>query len=328
MLNPILKPSLDWKNVAKQALLVSAPILMIYLALALLTSSGADRTKRLAAGFGLFGLGSSSLIGLQLQNRKIRQLEHSKQQTQHQLQEKDKQIGQIKTTFQQNYQELESSLIKEKNQLIKLKNNLEQQLQQKQEEVAEVETKLKQQKEAYQKLERDNHEIEILFTQETQEKERLGQDKEKLEQHNEQLKQEKFQLQEQIKKFNQNLKTVQNEQNKFTAQSPSLSRLKIALVGGHPKGYKQVKQKLKHKVRTCKLLPSQKYTPNKTTIKEKIRDVDFIFIITDYNEHSLSNSIYSLQQADQLQGKVIHIRNSQLEIGTLETILLNECKNS
>ena len=298
MLNPTFKSSPQgWQNLGKQLLLTSSSVLSICLALSTVFSPSGlkekteqnlfseNSTEHLAIGLGSVYV-VSSLIFSKRQDRKIRQLENSKQQATQQLHEKEEQFAQFQTTLKQNYQQMEAFFTKENDKLVQAKKNLEQDF----------------------KKQEDNYLQEF----------------EHLEKTNKQLEQEGVQIKEQINRLNQKLETVKDSPNNAPNSLPDLNHLKIALVGGHPQACNEVKNilKNKYKLKQCNLVPCE---PDKTrirkTIKENTQDADFIFLIPGYSKHTLSKHIYKLQNTGSLQGKVINLGRNRGSNGIVYNIL-------
>jgi DNA repair exonuclease SbcCD ATPase subunit len=351
MLNPTFKSSPQgWQNLGKQLLLTSSSVLSICLALSTVFSPSGlkekteqnlfseNSTEHLAIGLGSVYV-VSSLIVSKRQDRKIRQLENSKQQATQQLHEKEEQFAQFQTTLKQNYQQMETFFMDKNEKLVQIKDSLEQQLHEKEEQIVQSQTTLKQQKQAYKELEDNYQQMEDFFTKENdklvQAKKNMEQDFKKqednylqefehLEKTNKQLEQEGVQIKEQINRLNQKLETVKDSPNNAPNSLPDLNHLKIALVGGHPQACNEVKNilKNKYKLKQCNLVPCE---PDKTrirkTIKEKTQDADFIFLIPGYSKHTLSKHIYKLQNTGSLQGKVINLGRNRGSNGIVYNIL-------
>lgn len=91
-----------------------------------------------------------------------------------------------------------------------------------------------------------------------------------------------------------------------------LSKVSIALVGGHDNTRHHVIEKLQQahglKKRYLHEL-SHEHTSDRGQVKEKIKNCDFVFVITGYVSHKLHDSVMQLRDKDALKGDVIRLDN-------------------
>ncbi len=330
MLNPTLrKPQFNWKPLTtKPVLFASGSILTAFTLFAFVQG---DRVQRLViATASTPAIASFFILGHH--KGKIDQLNHSKQQAEQQLQEKQKELQQLKGVLkykEQTYQAREASLTQQNNQLLERNEDLEQQLQDHQQELFQLQFKLTQQKQAYNNLQHTYQQMENWFTEQNDEllqsKNELEQnfkqqetayiqEIEKLEHNNQQLEQNCIQLEAKIQQLHQEnnaLKIAKETKlsNKNPSQSPSFEDLKVALIGGHPRACERAQNELENEYgfQECHIIPNDDNKISVNRIESKLKETDQIFIITGYNQHTLSKKVNELKNTGKLKGTIIYI---------------------
>ncbi len=126
---------------------------------------------------------------------------------------------------------------------------------------------------------------------------------EKLEQTNKKKEQYRIQLEEQVKQLkeeNQSLKTANKN------QCHSSNQVKVALIGGHPRACERVKNELENEYgfKQCRIIPNDNREIDLGKIQSIVEDADQVFMVTPYNQHSLSNKLNRIKKTGQLKGKI------------------------
>ncbi|MGB3767256.1 MAG: DUF2325 domain-containing protein [Phormidesmis sp.] len=108
-----------------------------------------------------------------------------------------------------------------------------------------------------------------------------------------------------------------------TLNGVDLSDISIALVGGHDNTRHHVIEKLQQahglKKRYLHEL-SHEHTSDRGNVKEKIKNCDFVFVITGYISHKLHDSVMQLKDKDAIKGDVVRLDNHGAS-GVLRDIL-------
>ncbi|HEY9663615.1 MAG TPA: hypothetical protein V6C65_34640, partial [Allocoleopsis sp.] len=144
-------------------------------------------------------------------------------------------------------------------------------------------------------------EYEDYAAQENQQlKDQLGQ----LQYKNDNLIAENLQLKAQVKKLEEQFQSTR-------IQRISLSNLKLALVGGHPKARHRLIQKLESEndlqsANVVEIPPRSEQSINQTHLGARIANCMLIVVLIDFCDHSLSNMVSNLQRRGALSGEVIH----------------------
>jgi cell division protein FtsB len=102
-----------------------------------------------------------------------------------------------------------------------------------------------------------------------------------------------------------------------------LSQMCLALVGGHDNMRRTVTEELSkaHGLKRWVEIPPHSVASNsRQQIKEKISNCDLVVIITNYIDHSLTNSVIKLRDAEMLTGPVIRV-NCRGKSGVVRDIL-------
>jgi len=315
MLDPIFnKSQRNWESLASKPVLLASGLILTVLTL--LAFIQADRKQRLAITIGATPA-IASLVILGYHKGKFDQLNYSKQQAEQQLKRKQQEIQQLKAVLkhqQETYQARETSLKQQNNQLRETKAELEQQLQQTQQELSQRQLQLNQQQQAYENLQDSYQQMERLLTEEN---DQIIQDKQDLEQAFKEQETAYLQEIESLETSNQQLAaelTHFHQQNQASlnnglTQSRSFAHLKIALIGGHPRACQRAKNELEKEYGfdECKIIANEDHEISANRIQSKLKDVDQIFIVTGYNQHSLSNKVNELKNTGKLKGKILWI---------------------
>ncbi len=107
-------------------------------------------------------------------------------------------------------------------------------------------------------------------------------------------------------------KTPLNDINPEVLKCVDLSNVSIALVGGHDNTRHHVIEKLQqvHGLKKRHLHElSHEHTSDRGQVKEKIKNCDFVFVITGYISHKLHDSVMQLRDKDALKGDVVRLDN-------------------
>lgn len=160
--------------------------------------------------------------------------------------------------------------------------------------------------------------LEILTTESKKFGDYTAQENQQLAQENQQLKDQLGQLQyENANLIAENLqlkaqvKKLEEQFQSTRIQRISLSNLKLALVGGHPKARRQIIQQLEgenglQSANVVQIPPGSEQSINQTQLRAKIANYMLIVVQMDYCDHSLSNMVSNLQRRGALSGEVIH----------------------
>ncbi|PZO09723.1 MAG: hypothetical protein DCF25_21420 [Leptolyngbya foveolarum] len=103
-----------------------------------------------------------------------------------------------------------------------------------------------------------------------------------------------------------------NDINPDVLKCVDLSEVSIALVGGHDNTRHHVIEKLQqaHGLKKRHLHElSHEHTSDRRQVKEKIKNCDFVFVITGYISHKLHDSVMQLRDKDALKGDVVRLDN-------------------
>ena len=297
MLNPTHG---NWKAlVTKPVLFASGSILT---ALTVFSFAQGDSAQRIAIA-ATVPSAITSILFLGHQKGKVEQLKRSQQQAEQELQGKQQELHQLKAVLkhkEETYQTWEASLTQENQQLLETKEALERKLQ----ETQGMESLLTEDNEQLVKsksaLEQEFKEQEEGYLQEI----------EQLDLTIKQLEQAKVQLKEEIKQVKEQLQVSQESLNDSVSSSPSFDNIKIALVGGDKNSYTEIQEIMEqeYKVKKCKVISNDNVL-RFNTFKDKVKDVDYIFVISSVKNPHKKN-LSHLERSEVFKGKVINLAHS------------------
>ncbi len=103
--------------------------------------------------------------------------------------------------------------------------------------------------------------------------------------------------------------SVLNFTNDFQFGQIDLSNISLALIGGHETTYRKVTEELEHYgLKTCIHVPPRSIASNgRNKIKDKISNCDLIITVTSHVDHSVSECVKQLKDAQVLAGECIRV---------------------